>query len=253
MVVFPLCLWCPPLDTSQPHPPTPVCIRTYLCLNQIPHDNPNSLTYGKENEAVSYTNSTSSAMKTSLHTPCCNVPKYPWWGSHPLEEIQQNYSNFAHILKFTFLKHLNKISLNFVCEIPTNNKLALVWQGLGTHFTKGPINSKFCTCHDGLAAVTWAKLWPNRILIIKCRTMRLFPLFELWAHCEMVHGATSLGLAGVPLAMPNMNRHLMPEPTFVTHNTQYNPYTSANLSKFLLAFYPTKAELFCRSSPCWDC
>ena len=49
-----------------------------------------------------------------------------------------------------------------------------------------PITSQFCTCHDSLAVMTCAKLWPDWITQNKIRACNIFIRFHLRAHKPFV-------------------------------------------------------------------
>ena len=48
--------------------------------------------------------------------------------------------------------------------------------------SKNPIKSQICTGHDSSAVVTYAKLWPDLIIIHHVRATWIFTRFELWTH-----------------------------------------------------------------------
>ena len=64
---------------------------------------------------------------------------------------------------------------------------------LGDSYVKinDQIRSQFCTCHDSLAVVTCAKLWPDWIIRIKINAKRVFTRFQPWAHKSLVRRVPS--------------------------------------------------------------
>ena len=49
-----------------------------------------------------------------------------------------------------------------------------------------PTRAQFCTCHDSVAVVTCAKLWPGQIIIFHTTVARINTKFVLWAHRVLV-------------------------------------------------------------------
>ena len=62
---------------------------------------------------------------------------------------------------------------------------------------------QFCTCHNSSAFVACANLWPDMIIIIKIKAMRILMRFQLWAHKPSVKCAPGIlirgNLAGFPV------------------------------------------------------
>ena len=45
-----------------------------------------------------------------------------------------------------------------------------------------PIRTQFCTCHNSLAVVTCANLWPDWIITIEIKAETISTIFQLWFH-----------------------------------------------------------------------
>ena len=57
--------------------------------------------------------------------------------------------------------------------------IEILWKTVYSNFdSHQPISSQFCTCHDSWAVVTWAKLWPDTIIIVCAKIMGFF--FKIW-------------------------------------------------------------------------
>ena len=58
------------------------------------------------------------------------------------------------------------------------------YKNLGCFYLKNndQIRSKFCTCHDSSAVVTWAKFWPDLIINFITKARKIFTRFQQWAH-----------------------------------------------------------------------
>ena len=70
------------------------------------------------------------------------------------------------------------------------------------------VRSQFCICHDSLAVVTCANLWPDWIIQIMIKIRENFQRFQLWAHKPIVkrvrevHSSYSLSYSSMPCSIP---------------------------------------------------